>query len=108
MEPLVIPNAATVSQAIGGNLFDFLRSLSIHAPASLAGVTKIEVADTEPDVAVAGDFRDLQSAGADITIPADSTIVLENISYRSLRLSTTVAPGAGGETYDVTAKDATI
>lgn len=99
---LVVTNPATTSNIIGGSQFDFAESIAIHGdPAAMAGVTTVEVADTEPGDAVTADFRTLQSGGADVTVTQDDTTVITNIAFRSLRVSTTVTPVAA-ETHDVT------
>lgn len=102
---LTIAQAATASNIIGVPWFNELTSLAIHGPASLAGAVTVEVADTHPDSAVDADFRTLQSGGSDVVITAGDTTVLTELAFRSLRLKESVAPGAGGEVFDVTGQE---
>lgn len=107
---LVILSGATTSNIIGGFLFDNIEEISIYGdPAGLNGVVTVEVADTEPEDAVAGDFRELQSAGADVVVTSDKTVVIKAVSFRSMRLFTDAAPGQGtDETNDVVAKEIAV
>jgi hypothetical protein len=101
---LTIPAGQTVSNAIGGRLFRFLRSITIKPPATLSGTVKIEVSDKLPESAVTADYADLQSAGADVNITGDNAVTISELSYGAMRLSTTVAPGSD-EVYEVIAHD---
>ena len=105
---LVIANGAVVSNYIGGYLFDNGAKITIMAPASLAGAITVEVADTEPGDAVDADFRKLQSSGADVVCTVGDATPITMVAFRSLRLATAVAPGAGGETFDVVLEEKNV
>ena len=85
---LTIANAGTESNAIGG--FDDAEALTLYAPATLTGTVTVEV---EPTIG-GSSFVDLTSAGSDVTIGAGNALVLSPITFRQLRLSSSLAEGA--------------
>lgn len=106
---LVIPEAATVSNALDGTQLRFAEYFTIYPPAALSGVVTIEVSDLPADVSVAADWRVLaDEAGAARTLTADEAMPVRNTGFGALRLSTTIAPGVGGETHDVRGIERTV
>lgn len=105
LENLVIPNGATASNIVGGRKFHWLEALMIHPPGAFSGVPTIEVSDKHPDVAVAADFTPLvQSDGVPVPLAVDEAIPISPVPFQSIRIVTTVAPGAD-ETYKLTGQD---
>ena len=102
---LTIANGETESNIIGGYLFDNIKGLTVFGPAAVAGVVVVEIADTEPGVAVDADFVTLQSSGADVGVTVGDGTPITYSAFRSLRVATTVAPGAAGEVYRVVAEE---
>ncbi len=100
---LVISAGESVSNAIGGYLFDNLGSLNIFGPGTLAGTVKVQVSDEEPDDV--SNWYDLQVGGSDVNPTADNTVLIETVAFRSLRLNSDTNAGAGGETYKVVATE---
>jgi hypothetical protein len=90
---LVITTSFETSNVIGGALLDWLAGLEIMSPETLSGEVSVEVADLPPEEVTDGDFRVLQSGGDDVVLSADRATPITQVSFRSLRLATTVAPG---------------
>jgi hypothetical protein len=57
------------------------RNLGISGPGTLTGTAKVQVSSDAGQ-----NWRDLQSAGADITIPADGHVVIQSVSFDLLRI----------------------
>lgn len=102
---LVIPQAATKSNAIDGALLAWQESITVYAPLSLAGVTSMQVSPKSVSDSVDADYRTSQSGGSDIAIAAGKAVTISELSFGAFRLSTTVAPGAGGETYGLVGEE---
>ncbi len=96
---LVIANAGTASGTLGP--FNWADSITIMGDVTgLTGTINVEVADIEPASVVAGDYRTLQSGGADITVTVDDATVILNTGFKSLRLLSSAAEGAE-RTFDI-------
>ena len=85
---LVIANAGTVSGAIGS--LEDADTITIYAPAALTGTVTIQIEPT----AAGTDWIDLTSGGSDVTIGAGNAVVVGDISFRQIRLSSGAAEGA--------------
>ncbi len=104
---LTIPSGASESNILDGHLVRWLKNLFISPPAALAGVTTLFVsAKSERDNK--GNpthvFQALQSEGADVVLTADKVLALNQTGFGSLRIQTTIAPGAD-EVYELTGQD---
>lgn len=98
---LKIASGATASNILDGSLLGWLKSLMIYPPAALSGVVTAEASPKSAADSVAADFRTYRDDGADATLTADKTKILGNPgNIGSLRLVTTIAPGAD-ELYGV-------
>src|SRR5258708_3504457 len=80
-----------------GNGFRDADSITIEAPAVLAEVATIQVAEKE----VGGAFNNLQRAGADVTVAAGKAITIADISFKALQISLGVV-AAATRTFKVT------
>lgn len=107
---LVVPNGQTVSNALlayeaptapnmstGGGGFRDADAITIEAPAVLAEVATVQVAEKE----VGGTFDNLQRNGADVTIAAGKAITIGDISFKAIQISLGVA-AAATRTFKVT------
>lgn len=88
----VAPNMAST-----GDGFRDADAITIEAPAVLAEVATVQVAEAE----VGGTFNALQRAGADVTIAAAKAITIEGISFKALRINLGGA-AAATRTFKVT------
>ena len=79
---LIFSTASTTSNAVGG--IDDALGLTIYSPATLTGTITVQVEPTSTGTS----FVDLQSGGADVTIPASKATVLNPITWRQIRLIT--------------------
>ena len=68
-------------------------AISIDGPSVLDGTVKIQVTNSLPSETQEGDvdeygsiWKDKQSAGADITVPADGHVTMKAVDYKQLRL----------------------
>lgn len=107
LESLTIPLNTADSNIIGGFLFDNAGKISIMSPPTISGVTTVEVADTEPGVAVDADFRTLQSGGSDVVCTADDSTAITMAAFRSLRLLTDGGQHAA-EVFDVVMQEQNV
>ena len=85
---LVIANAGTVSGAIGS--LEDADTVTIYGPTALTGTVTIQI---EPSAA-GTTWLDLTSGGSDVTIGVGNAVVIGDISFRQLRLSSSAAEGA--------------
>jgi len=80
--------SGTLASVIGsGALVD----LTIYGPAALTGTVTVQVAPNNNPVS--GDWKALQSAGADVTVPAAKATTIA-ASFRALRLVSESSEGA--------------
>ena len=94
LPPLTIPSGQTVSNALTKRNLQHVRTMTVHAPATLPEAVVVEAAAVDGASAGAGDYRDLQSNGADITVPEDSAVTLLRAAFFGLRLRAGGAVGA--------------
>lgn len=99
---LTIPSGQTASNILDGHDVRWLDSLEIHPPAALSGVVTVRVAPQRPGFTPV--FRDMESEGAVVVLTAGQTLTITKLGFGSLRLETTVAPGAN-EVYDLTGQE---
>lgn len=97
LQNLVIANAGTTSGAIGS--LDDATWIAIHAPSALTGTVTVQVEPTDAGTT----WRDLTAVDGtgDVTIPAGNTVVVRQIGFRQIRLSSSGAEGAE-RTFNVT------
>jgi hypothetical protein len=63
-------------------------AISIGGPGTLTGTVTVQVSDfTEDSDEYGTTWRDKQSAGVDITVPADGHITINTVDFKRLRLS---------------------
>lgn len=105
---LTIPQAATVSNALGVKHLRHLSALTIFSPAAISGVVTVQVADVDGEKAVAADWRAFQDGGADVALTAAKALKIDEPAFQGLRLSTTIAPGAGGNIFDVNGSETPV
>lgn len=91
---LTIASGQTLSNALTKRNLQHARVITIHAPETLPEAVVVEVAGVDGATAGVGDYRDLQSNGADITLPADSSITIIKTAFFALRLRAGGAVGA--------------
>jgi hypothetical protein len=101
---LVIAAAGTTSNAIGASWLKHLRSVTLFGPAALTGTVTVETSAVNGDSAVTGDYRNQQSAGADVTVAADKAVTLSVIAARGLRVVSGSAEAAE-RTFQVVGSD---
>lgn len=101
---LKIPSGQTKSNIIGSRSIGFVEGLCIYPPTSLSGTVTVRVAHTPPSVAQDADFRDLESGGSVVTLTAGQALTLSEVSFMSMRLETSLAPGSD-EDYPVTGQE---
>ncbi len=102
---LVIDSGATESNILDGKFFRWMDQFFIYPPAAISGVVTIQIAAPRPSTVVSADFRDLESEGAVVTLTAGQALpIVSAQGFGSIRLQTTVAPGAD-ETHEVTGHD---
>lgn len=64
----------------------------VDGPGTLTGTVTVEVSHSMEDTDEYGTtWRDLQSAGADVTIPADGSVRVNSVSFKRLRVSSDAA-----------------
>ena len=73
------------------------RSVTIFGPGTLTSTITVQVSQDGTN------WRDLQSAGADITIPADGAVVIQTTGFKYLRVSGTNE--AADRTFKVMGED---
>lgn len=95
---LTIPSGTTPSDSLD---FRGWRSaaayLTIFGPDTLPEVVKVQVSID------GSTWTDLQSSGADITVPAASSVVIKSMGYQYLRLASTTNVGAD-RTFSINAE----
>ncbi len=104
---LTIPSGQTESNILDGHDARWTKSIFIHPPAVLAGVTTVATSpksQRDNKGAPVHVFQTLQSDGADVVVTDDKVLVLTEAGFGSLRLETTAAPGAD-EDYVLSAQD---
>ena len=102
---ITIPNGGTASDPLDGHLIRWATALYVHPPAALAGTVTVEVAPRRPSTVQAADWRALESEGTPIEVTAGQTLPLIATGFGSIRVSTTVAPGVGGEEFEITIEE---
>lgn len=91
---LTIPNGTTVSNAIGRKWLSQLRSLILYASSAITETITVEVTDEDPDTAASPTWYTLQSSGADVTLTAGKALVINEVPFSGMRLSSGAAVGA--------------
>lgn len=91
---LTIPSGQTLSNALTKRNLQHARALTIHGPETLPEAVVVEASGVDGATALTTDYRDLQSNGADITIPADSSVTITPVAALGLRLRAGGAVGA--------------
>jgi hypothetical protein len=72
-----------------------VQSVIIDGPGTLTGTATVQVSHSMEDTDEYGTtWRDLQSAGSDITVPADGSIHINSSGFRRLRISSSAAEAA--------------
>lgn len=68
------------------------KSITIFGPGTLTGTVKVQVAqDYDGSTAT---WCDLESAGSDVTCPADGATVIQAVGFNALRLASSAMEGA--------------
>lgn len=104
---LTIPNGATESNILDGHKVRWMKSIQIHPPAVLSGVVTVHTSSkSERDNKgnPAHDFQPLASEGIPIVLTGGENLIINQLPFGSMRLETTIAPGAD-ENYPVDGQD---
>lgn len=87
---LTIANGGTTSDVLEFGYCRLLRGLSITGPSALTGTVTVEISKGRSGT----EWSTLQSGGADVTITAAKTTVIEPLIAGRLRLKSSGAEGA--------------
>lgn len=100
MPTLTIPIGATESNVLDDpkSLFD---NMLFFAPAAIGGVTTVEVSPKRAANSVAGDWKTLQSGGADVALTAGKATPVTLANAAALKLVTDTTVAGADEVYEV-------
>lgn len=89
---LTIALGQTESNALGPEALRLAKSLALFAPATMPETVTVQAAPS--DAPAAGDWRVLQSAGADIVLTAGKATVISDVPIGALRVVASVGVAA--------------
>lgn len=101
---LIVPQGATVSNALSYVEQKNMEALSILSPAALDGGTVFTLEISASDNPGSGDWVTLQSDGSDVALSAGKSLTLVKCPFMSLRVKASVAV-ANDRTFQVVGAD---